>query len=73
LGVVVSKRIVRHAVERNHIKRLVREAFRRHQESLCAFDMVILARSPEAGTRAVSAILELTDLFQKLVRSPGAK
>lgn len=48
LGLVVPKRLARHAVLRNAIKRQAREAFRHHSESLPALDLVLrLARWPK--------------------------
>ena len=44
LGLVIAKKHIRLAVQRNRIKRLVRESFRQHQSLLCGLDIVILAR-----------------------------
>lgn len=43
LGVTVSKKVSRKAVQRNRIKRLVREHFRRHRAALDGFDVVFIA------------------------------
>lgn len=43
IGFVLAKKQIKHAVQRNRVKRLVRESFRLHQ--LPAADFVILARS----------------------------
>jgi len=43
LGVIVSKKWVKHAAARNRIKRLVRESFRLHQHTLLNKDFVVLA------------------------------
>jgi ribonuclease P protein component len=45
LGLVIAKKHIRLAVQRNRIKRLVRESFRQHQSLLSGLDIVILARS----------------------------
>lgn len=45
LGLVIAKKNVRHAVQRNRVKRIIRESFRLHQHQLPAIDMIILARS----------------------------
>lgn len=45
LGIAVSKRNIRLAVERNRIKRLVRESFRTSSIRDLALDIVILPRS----------------------------
>jgi ribonuclease P protein component len=43
LGLVVSRRLGK-AVQRNRVKRLLREFFRRHQTGLPTFDLVIMAK-----------------------------
>jgi ribonuclease P protein component len=40
----MARKKVRHAVERNRIKRLVRNSFRLHQYDLPAVDIVFIAR-----------------------------
>ena len=49
LGLAISKRVAKKAVQRNRLKRLVREVFR-HQENLPAQDFVVMA-----GTAAKTA------------------
>ena len=44
LGLVIAKKNIKHAVQRNRIKRLVREAFRHFQHELSAIDCVFLTR-----------------------------
>lgn len=45
LGLVISKKHCRRAVDRNRVKRIVREHFRRNQYALGHYDYVVLARS----------------------------
>ncbi len=44
LGLAVAKKHVRRAVDRNRIKRLVRESFRQHQPQLKGLDLVVLVK-----------------------------
>ena len=45
LGLAISRKQIRRAVERSHIKRLVRESFRQHQDLLRGLDVVVIGRS----------------------------
>lgn len=45
LGMALSKKQVRRAVERNRIRRQVRESFRLHQHQLGGVDIVVLGRA----------------------------
>ncbi|MFB9886087.1 ribonuclease P protein component [Balneatrix alpica] len=44
LGLVIAKKHVRRANQRNRVKRLIRESFRHHQHELAALDLVVIAR-----------------------------
>jgi len=44
LGMAVAKKNAKRAVDRNRLKRLARESFRQHKQSLAGFDIVLLAR-----------------------------
>lgn len=45
LGLAISKKVARRAVDRNRIKRLIRESFRSIRCQLPPNDIVVLARS----------------------------
>ncbi len=72
LGLVVGKRHVKRAVQRNRIKRLMREGFRYNQHLLGSLDMVMLARGGlgELDNAAIHRRLErlLRDLRQRAGR-----
>ena len=42
LGISVAKRQVARAVDRNRLKRVIRESFRMYQQRLIGYDMVVL-------------------------------
>ena len=44
LGLVIARKHVRLAVQRNRVKRVIREFFRHQPDSARAFDVVVLAR-----------------------------
>lgn len=49
LGLAVAKRRVPRAVDRNRVKRIIRESFRHSRGRLGAVDVVVLARDGTAG------------------------
>ena len=68
LGIVVAKKKVRRAHERNRVKRLARESFRLHQQQLDDLDIVVM---PKAGIDTISNAelhLQLQNAWQKLQR-----
>jgi len=45
LGLAISRKSAKRAVDRNRIKRHVRESFRCHQRELAGLDIVVMARA----------------------------
>ena len=67
LGLAVSKRVSKRAVERNRIKRLLRESFRRIRSQLPPLDVMVMAREQAAGVPGPELLAELDVLWRKLV------
>ncbi|MCW8808693.1 MAG: ribonuclease P protein component [Rhodanobacter sp.] len=69
LGLAISKRVSKRAVERNRIKRLLRESFRRVRHQLPAVDLMVMAREQAAGVPGPDLLAELDVLWKKLIAS----
>ncbi len=68
LGLVIAKKHIRLAVERNRLKRLLRESFRKHQQLLIEMDIVILARSGSDKLDNENFVTLVEKLWQDLMR-----
>ncbi|PCI23286.1 MAG: ribonuclease P protein component [Piscirickettsiaceae bacterium] len=60
LGLAIAKKMVKKAVLRNQIKRIIREAFRLNKNKLKGFDMVVLCRkkAAQASKKELSASIK---------------
>lgn len=65
LGLVVSKKTAKRAHERNYMKRVVREWFRCHKETLPPNDFIVRVRRPFNRTTAAEARAQLAQLIRK--------
>ena len=68
LGLVVGKKLLKHAVDRNRLKRIVREQFRLRRASLPGVDLVVrLAVKPKPldGKQIADDIVALFDKLQR--------
>lgn len=66
VGLVFSKKNVRKAVQRNRLKRLVRESFRLHQHKLEPLDIVVLSRPGISELDNQTVIKQLDKLWYRL-------
>lgn len=66
LGLAISKRVSKRAVQRNRIKRLVRESFRRHRSRLPALDLMVMARESAVAVPGPQLLAELDALWARL-------
>ena len=67
LGLSVSKKIWKHAVKRNRVRRVFREAFRLSCPELPPFDFVLIPAEPRLLPNTADTVLELKRLGQKLL------
>lgn len=67
MGLAISKRVSKRAVERNRIKRLVRESFRRIRHELPPIDVVVMGREQAASLAGPQLLAELDTLWRRLL------
>lgn len=65
LGQAVSRRVSKRAVERNRIKRVVRESYRHVRGQLSCVDILLIARSSAANTPSTDLRDDLASLWKK--------
>lgn len=68
LGLVVGKKIARRAVDRNYIKRVIRELFRLNQHQLPGVDLVIRPHMIFGRSEFTEIEQEFMELVSKLQR-----
>ena len=68
IGLIIAKRHVKRAVDRNRIKRLVRESFRHRRAGLPSLDIVVLARPGLASLDSSEIYRQLDKLWRKLAK-----
>ena len=66
LGLAVALRVARTAVERNRIRRIIRESFRVHQKDLPAVDIVVSARTSAYGVPGAQLHGSLVSLWRQV-------
>lgn len=71
LGIIVGKRFVHRAVDRNRIRRIVREAFRHASSSILFYDIVFVVRSSNVVALSNDELRCLVKtFFKQLPESP---
>ncbi|MCI0563113.1 MAG: ribonuclease P protein component [Nitrososphaera sp.] len=66
LGLAIGKRCVRRSVQRNRIKRVVRESFRRQEKRLSGWDIVVVARGSVAVCAKAKLVASLEELWHQV-------
>jgi ribonuclease P protein component len=69
LGLAVSRRVSKLAVQRNRLKRLARESFRRNRANLAAVDVLLIARSAAVTVPGSDLLADLELLWSRLPRA----
>ncbi|AHL77591.1 ribonuclease P [Stutzerimonas stutzeri] len=70
IGLVIGKKSVKLAVERNRIKRQLRETFRLHQMELTGWDIVVISRKGLADLDSPELARQFAKLWRRLSRTP---
>jgi ribonuclease P protein component len=66
LGMAVGTRVASRAVDRNRLRRLIRESFRMHREGLPAVDLLVTARSAAAKAKNAEVFESLARMWQAI-------
>lgn len=69
LGLVIGKKSVKLSVERNRLKRQIRESFRLNQETLAGWDIVVIARKGLGDLENAELARQFGKLWKRLERS----
>lgn len=68
LGMAVSRKVDKRAVNRNRLRRQIRESFRRNRSELPVLDLVVTARPEAAGAAREQVWQDLSKLWSRLPR-----
>jgi ribonuclease P protein component len=70
LGLVIGKKLLRRSVDRNRVKRCLRETFRRERTNLPACDLVVRLVARPATVAGSSVAEDFANLLGKLRKRP---
>ncbi|QEL12636.1 ribonuclease P protein component [Kushneria phosphatilytica] len=71
VGLVISRKNARRAVDRNRLKRLIRESVRHRQHWLPAVDIVVLARRDASSLDNDTITRQLHGMWRRLTKEVG--
>ena len=63
---MVGKKAARKAVDRNRIKRIIREVFRSNAAGYASLDMVVITKAAAVGYTGALLSEQLTNLFSRV-------
>jgi ribonuclease P protein component len=69
LGIALTRKLVPRSVDRNRVKRLAREAFRRHVLKLAGLDCVVMLRERFDDANSPALLAEIRAHFDQLVQN----
>lgn len=72
LGLVIGKKSVKLSVQRNRIKRVIRESFRHNQAALAGWDVVIVARKGLGDVDNIELHQHFAKLWKRLAKTKPA-
>ena len=67
MGLAIAKKGVKKAVQRNRIKRIVRESFRLQKAGLAKYDLVVLCRNKAASASKKQLAVSIQTHWMKLI------
>lgn len=70
VGYVISSRQIKRAVDRNRLKRMLREAIRARRPAMNAFDVVLRLRAAATRADLGAAAAEAAALLDALISAP---
>jgi ribonuclease P protein component len=71
IGIITSKRVAPRAVDRNRMKRLVREVFRSVRQRLKGLDLVVQLRRCPPRAATATARAEVARMLEELAAATG--
>ena len=71
LGIALTRRLVPSSADRNRVKRLVRETFRRHELKAVGLDCVVALRQRFDAQTEASLMAEIRAFFDQLCTTPS--
>ena len=72
VGYIIARRSIPLAVDRNRLRRRLREAMRAARPAVCEFDVILRVRAPVPRASVLAAAHEGAGLIARLLAEPAA-